>query len=186
VVKNRTIAKTAAVAFGAAMSSMYAVPDLNADIVGITFSPGAAPFGNLQNVQMSSTGGNIGSFSQWNDSIGKTFIPSGIQSWGTFAASASLSVNQAFTFGGTAANFGASAVGTAYIGFKSNAGNVGWFSIVLGGTGPIQFGTLGSEYGNAGETLTIGGTVVSVPEPQLAGLAVLALGAVGLRRRRRA
>jgi hypothetical protein len=79
--------------------------------------------------------------------------------------------------------FSSGATGTAFLAFQAN-GNVGWFSVNLGGFGgPNVF--LASEYGNAGETLHVGGT--TIPEPASAlGLSLLALGAVGIRRRRAA
>ena len=53
----------------------------------------------------------------------------------------------------------------------------------LGGAGgAIVWGP--GEYGNNGETVHVGGTA-AIPEPAGAGLALLALGAAGLRRRRK-
>ena len=135
---------------------------------------------------MSTTGGNIGTFSQWNDSIGKTlnFNSPGMASWAIVSASQTLSTAG---FVGTAGNIGftTAASGTVYVGFRTLAGNVGWFGMNLGGAGgAILYGAgNGSEYGNAGESVRVGGTA-NIPEPSSASLALLALGAVGLRRRR--
>ena len=180
MVKKRTLAKTAAVTFGAALTTMYAAPDLHAGIVPINFIPGSLPFspGASTNVLMSTTGGAIGTFSQWNDGIGKTlnFNTGGLLSWRSAALSSTLN---AATFTGFAGNIGftTGASGTIYIGFRSVAGNVGWFGMNLGGTGgPIVWGVGaggGSEYGNLGESVHVGGTA-QIPEPASAGLAALA------------
>jgi MYXO-CTERM domain-containing protein len=92
------------------------------------------------------------------------------------------------TFAGVTNNisFSPSAAGTVYIGFRALTGNLGWFGMNLGGTGgTITYGAgNGSGYGNAGESVTVGASS-AIPEPSTAGLALLALGAAGLRRRRR-
>ena len=119
----------------------------------------------------------------WNDSVGKSFQwAGGFQSWRT--ASAGEVLNQS-TFAGRTSGFyfSTSASGTIYMGFKNLDGNVGWFSADLGGTqGDVTF--TGGQFGNAGELVTVGS--VAVPEPSAFGLSLLALGAVGLRRRRAA
>ena len=72
--------------------------------------------------------------------------------------------------------------GTAYFGFFFQ-GNVGWFSANLGSGGAITY--LDGEFGTAGESVTVGGTD-AIPEPATFGaLAALALGAAGIRRRRK-
>ncbi len=85
-------------------------------------------------------------------------------------------------------SFSASATGTVYVGFRAepaNGGGVGWFSIDLGGAGnAVVFNAAGAQYGNNGESVTVGQS--AIPEPGSVGLSLLALGAVGLRRRRRA
>ena len=185
MVNKTTLAKTAALTFGAAMATMHAAPDLNASIVTINFNPGSLAYSSFAgtNVSLSTSGGNIGTFSQWNDNIGKTlnFQTAGLSSWTLVTASQSLAAS---TFSGTATNlfFGASSSGTVYVGFRTLAGNVGWFAMNLGGAGgTIVWGP--GEYGNSGETVHVG--AAAIPEPAGAGLALLALGAAGLRRRRK-
>jgi len=193
VKKNHT--QKLAAGFGAAVASLYAAPELTADIVNINFNPNSVAFsasGSLQFVSLSSSGGGgLGTFLQGNNNGGKFFIIGG-----TFNVSSATLVNPGSvlnpsTFSGDdpfLSSFSASATGTVYIGFRakpSNGGGVGWFSIDLGGAGnAVVFNTAGAQYGNNGESVTVGGS--AIPEPGSAGLSLLALGAVGLRRRRRA
>ena len=178
---KRKIASAAAT-FGAALTTLYAAPELQADIVDLTFTPGAigTSTGGPQTVTINSVGGDlVGVFSQWNDSIGKTLNTGGLTSVGTVAFSQSL---DAGTFVGAGViPFGVSSTGTAYVGFRAG-GNVGWFSLNLGGLlGNITF--LEGEFGADGETVTVGGTI---PEPTSGtALAALALGAIGVRRNRK-
>ncbi|MDA7526524.1 PEP-CTERM sorting domain-containing protein [Verrucomicrobiales bacterium] len=170
--------------FGAAMATVYTAPELSADIVGLNFTPGAVNWtstSTLNAVVMNTTGGGIGGFNLWNDSVGKTFAfnSAGMQSWRSASAGEVLKQS---TFAGDTGSWSNSTTnsGTVYMGFKSLDGNVGWFSANLGGAqGDVTFGS--SEYGNDGESVTVG---VAVPEPSAFGLSLLALGAVGLRRRR--
>ena len=186
MVKKRTIAKTVAVTFGAAMTTMFSAADLNAQVVGVGFIPGSLAWGPgvSTNVLMTNTSNAsiIGTFSQWNDSVGKTlnFNSPGLASWAIVSASSILSTAG---FAGIAGNIGftTGASGSVYVGFRSLAGNVGWFGMTLGGVGgPITWGP--GQYGSSGESVHVSG---GVPEPASAGLAMLALGAIGLRRRRR-
>ena len=175
--KLTTVAST----FGAALAAGFVAPELQADIVAVNFTPGSLAFGPgaSTNVSMGTTGGNIGTFSQWNDSIGKTlnFNSPGMASWAIVSYSQTLANA---TFAGVAGNIGftTGAAGSVYIGFRTTAGNVGWFQMDLGGAGgTIVWGPGG--YGNAGEDVHVG----TIPAP--AGLAVLAIGAVGIRRNRK-
>lgn len=199
MVSKRKIATSAAATFGVAMASMYVAPELQADILDITWNGGNAtasnPFFNgsgvpvTQNIDQVS-GGSAGptfDFGQWNDTFGgagRTIV--------TFAGGNILSVGEVFasdtlnpgTFSGTGAGGGTQfdGTGSAFIGFRSVNGNVGWFEISFTGGGSIIYGA--GEYGSGGETLTVGGTVV--PEPtSAAALAGLALGAAAIRRRRK-
>ena len=192
MVKKTTIAKTAA-GFGAAVASVYAAPELSADVVGLTFTPSSAPWtssSTLRNIGIQSTGGGaVGSFSQWNDSIGKSFsFNGGFASWAIASAGQVLNNSD---FAGVSSGFyySTAATGTIYFGFRAtaaNGGGVGWFAVNLGGSqGDIVYNP-GSDgqFGNAGESVIVG-QGSAIPEPGSAGLALLALGAVGLRRRRR-
>lgn len=196
MVKKRNLAKGAA-AFGAAMAAMNAAPELHADIVQLNVNPGTVIYTGASAqgpMTLSTLGGPIGvSFSQWNDSIGRTFLPgAGFVGWGLFANSTTINPGQTWTFTG-GANFGNTATVTqfGYIGFEDTNGNVGWFTILLtptpaasGGlsTGEIfYFGGPNSGYGNLGEGVHVG---FNIPEPSSA-LGLLAMGAAGLCRRRK-
>ena len=117
---------TTVATFGAVLGAMGVAPELQADIISLSFNPGV------------NSGGLVGqhivelsvSFTQWNDGVGQTLYAGGLSS----IAVAQLSQNiSAGTFGGTSAillpPYGS---GTMYIGFRY-AGNVGWFSMDLGG-----------------------------------------------------
>ncbi len=180
--------KRAAVAgtFGVAMSALYAAPDLQADVVAINFSPDAIPWGWTATnftVGMTAAGLSAAFAVDNNSSWGKNFYGPGFNAFG-------LSNLQQVGFSsfispgglnGNVANFASTATGTVFIGFQTTGGNVGWFSVNLGGAGGDNV-ILGGSYGNAGETLHVG---TAIPEPSSAvGLSLLALGAAGLRRRR--
>lgn len=190
MVKASTAGKVAA-GFGAAVASIYAAPELSADVVGINFNPGSVNFttsSTLRTVSINSTAASafVGGFGQWNDSIGKTIYSTG--NMASFKIATAGEVLNTSTFSGSGGiGFTATASGSVYVGFKqtaANGGGVGWFSINLGGSGgDIVYGTIG-QFGNNGESVTVGAS--AVPEPGTTGLAALALGAVGLRRRRRA
>ncbi len=172
---NKTIGTTASL-FGAALTSMLVAPELQADVVSLSFSPSSAPYAggsnSLQPILINEVGTN---FSQWNDSVGRTMVAAGLSSIDVVQLSQTLSPN---TFGGvgTLAFTGGSS-GTVYIGFRSG-GNVGWFSFSVAGFG-TDIHYLEGGYGNAGENVHVG----TVPAP--GALALLALGAVGVRRNRK-
>ena len=84
-------------------------------------------------------------------------------------------------------SFNATETGIRYIGFVAG-GSVGWFSVDLGASGDELVFTGGQFLeGGAAPGEPVGITVgTAVPEPSSTGLAALALGLTGLRRRRKA
>ena len=170
-----TKTKLAAASFGAALTTLHAAPELNADIVDLTFSPGSVAFGVQQNIVIDQLGFG---FSQWNDSVGKTLTADDLSSVLSVAYGDVLTSGFA---GFSTTFFSTAATGTVFVGFVAG-GNRGWFSANLGGFGnAITF--LDGQFGDEGEDVTVGGT--PVPEPSGIGLAALAVGAVALRRRRK-
>lgn len=206
--KRHKFTKTAIAGFGAALAANYGAPELQAGIVTLNFDPESAPFTTgsvLNEINIHTSGGDFAAgFSQWNDSIGKSmqFSANKMQSW---ALKNDGDVISASSFSGltTGFYFTTAAVGTQFVAFRAlaaNGGGVGWFAFYLGDTArdDIVY-TGGSQFADAGESLTVGTGYSSpdgasgsdanvVPEPGTAtiGLSLLALGAAGLRRRRAA
>ena len=180
---SKSIAKMSA-SFGAATAALYAAPEVQADVVGLSFNPVSVQWtssSTLRSVGIFSTGGaSIAGFNQWNDSVGKTFAFSSSQmaSWRTASAGEDIFAS---TFVGDTGSWSNStdATGTVYMAFRTLDGKLGWFSTDLGGSQGAMVYT-GGQYGNAGESLTVGD---AIPAP--GGLLALAMGATGLRGRRR-
>ncbi len=173
---NKALTGTTAATFGAALATFGVAPELQADIVSLTFNPGSVPWGYGAYNLLNEVGASI---YQWNDSFGKTMYALGLSSIDLVQLSQVISPS---TFAGTLSIyntvFSASATGVYYVGFRYG-GNVGWFSFDAGGFGG-NITYLEGAYGNAGEAVHVG----TVPAPS--GLAVLALGALGIRRKRSA
>ena len=187
--------KKAAIGFGAAAASIYAAPELSASIVTLNFNPSSVAYdGSISNhvsVTVTSAGGNdIGGWMQFNDSVGKTlWWDSGFASWTQVNAGDVLNTSN-FTGTTSGIYFSPGQGGTVYVGFRAtaaNGGGVGWFGMDLGGpSGDIVFNAgEGGQYGNQGESVTVGESRV-VPELGSAyGVGLLAMGAIGIGRRRR-
>ncbi len=106
-------------------------------------------------------------------SFGRTMVAFGLSSIRTVALSSNLSPS---TFGGTRVIlFTVSSSTSNYVGFRFG-GNVGWFSFSVAGFG-TDIHYLEGRYGNAGESVHV------IPSP--GALALLTLGAVGVRRKRK-
>lgn len=177
---------------GAAATTMYMSPSAEATVITLTsanFSP--SQVNSTQTVAITATSNAIGSFVQFNDSIGKSiYNSSGFASLMLVAPGVVLNTSN-FT-GTTSVIFTSGATGEVFVGFRalaSNGGGVGWFSVDLGGTGgAVSYATSGGQYGDAGESVTVGGStgpVVSAPEPASLGLLALGALAAGAATRRR-
>ena len=182
---KKKLTTTAVASFGAAMASIHCAPELQADIVDLTFTPGSVAVGSLGYIFIDEVGA---SFLQWNDSVGQT-LSVGVVGTSTFLDgvgvvkySQTLNASTFPTVGDDGTVLAPYGSGTAYFGFHFQ-GNVGWFSANLGDGGAITY--LDGEFGTAGESVHVGGTD-AIPEPATFGaLAALALGATGIRRRRK-
>ncbi len=175
--------KLAAASFGAALASMYVAPNLEADIVDLTFSQTNIAEGVLGTFVSAIPVG--AGFAAWNGGTNAvTAVPAGSGGFngGLALVNYSSTLTNGFT-GFTAGFTNVSTTGTHYVGFSHN-GNVGWFQVTIAGNpGAYLIGP--GEYGSAGESVHVGGTDV-IPEPtSLAALSVLALGAAGVRRNRK-
>ena len=192
MVKKASFGKKAGVAaasFGAAMSAMYLAPTaVEADIVDLTPNlPASMPFGastfTFDFVPGSATGND---FLQWNDSIGKTFSYNG--GVGDIAGFVYAPLSNVVTTGMSFVSgygVGTSGSGTATFGFLTKANQVGWIRINFGGVGgAITY--LAAAYNDTPGGIIHSGTF-AVPEPTsgMAALAGLAIGAAGMRRRRK-
>ena len=180
--------------FGVAAAALYAAPEVQADVVNLVFTPNQATWtsgSTLRSISIQSIGGAaVGGFSQWNDSIGKSFsFNGGFASWAVAAAGEVINTSN---FSGTSSGFyfTTGATGTVYFAFRAtaeNGGGVGWFGAQLGGSqGDIVYNAgNGGQYGNGGESVIVGQSNDPGPAvPGLGGLAALAVGATGLRGRR--
>ena len=134
MMSKRANAGTITAGFGAAAAALYAAPEVQADVVNLMFSPSSSPWtsaSTLRSISVQSTGGAaVGGFSQWNDSVGKSFsFNLGFASWAIAAAGEVINTSN---FSGTSSGFyfTTGATGTIYIAFRataSNGGGVGWF-----------------------------------------------------------
>ena len=181
---------------GAAATTMYMSPSAEATVITLTsssFTPSQANWtsaSTLRSVSIVEGSANIGGFSIWNDSIGKSFsFNGGFASWAIAAAGEVLNTSN---FAGTTSGFyfTTGATGEVFLGFRAtdaNGGGVGWFSADLGGSqGDISY--TGGQYGSEGESVTVDGSsgpVVSAPEPASLGLLALGALAAGAATRRR-
>ena len=201
-----TKTKLAAASFGAALTSMYSAPELCADVVDLSFTPSIVPFLTQSDSPeavvvsgISSNGANPINVAISNRSFAglrqRTFVvgPTSFGSGYGIANVASVDPGDVFSNGfvsdkrifySSGIFIGASVTGIETFGFLSS-GQAGFFRVDFGQeAGPITL--LDGQFNIGGSSITIPAVPTSVPEPSSVGLTALALGAVGLRRRRKA
>ena len=202
-----TKTKLAAASFGAALTSMYSAPELSAQVVDLSFTPSIAPFLMQSDSPeavvvsgISSNGANPINVVISNRSFAglreRTFVvgPTSFGSGYGIANVASVDPGDVFSNGfvsnGTNPFFSSglflpsTLTGIETFGFLFS-GQAGFFRADFG----LQLGDpitlLDGQFNIGGSSITIP-EPPSVPEPSSVGLTALALGAVGLRRRRKA
>ena len=198
-----TKTKIAAASFGAALTSMYSAPELSAQVVDLTFTPSIVPYDLIVPFTAptvvfgipTSNGVSDITFGFFNDSIGRTFT-------GPLGATSFAAVDPGDVFSGfvPADGGGQTFTSTFFLpdlvilangltgietfGFVLS-GDAGFFRVDLGQPGgPVTF--LDGQLAIGSSSITIPEVPTAVPEPSSVGLTALALGAVGLRRRRKA
>ena len=180
MINRNKIAKTAAT-FGAAITAMYTAPELQAQILEITWQGGNPSvqnsffFGSADAplpIDIDQISTLASDFDQWNDTVGRTMRIGGdernIMSATEVALGQTLdpstftgvgSANEQGTLGNQLDNPDLfESTDTAIIGFRTRANNVGWFRVEHSAFGPIIYSD--GEYGSDGETLIAGGTPV--------------------------
>ena len=207
-----TKTKLAAASFGAALTSMYSAPELSAQVVDLTFTPSIVPYDLIVPITAptvvfgipTSNGVSDITFGFFNDSIGRTFNgPLGATSFATVDPGDVFSgfvpadgggqtfTSTFFPYGTSTFTFFPPAfvllanglTGIETFGFVLS-GDAGFFRVDLGQPGgPVTF--LDGQLAIGSSSITIPEVPTAVPEPSSVGLTALALGAVGLRRRRK-
>ena len=195
-ITSEKLATTTAATFAAAFSSLYAAPELQADVVDIVFDR----FDSGATFQFQTIAGSLSTIGA--GPVFSFFPVPGSDSSGFSAGADSLRANlarvgpgilSAGNFPGTDSfvTFTADETGTAFFGFQlfdengnvSGDGRVGFFQVDFGTAAGDGVEFVSGQFGSvAGESVTV---PAAVPEPASGlALAALALGAAGIRRKR--
>ena len=192
-----TKTKIAAASFGAALTSMYSTPELSAQVVDLSFTPSVVPFltqsSPPEGVGVSGTTSNgvsLVSLVFLNNSFARTF-------YGPLSLSDIASVDPGDVFSNGFVSNGTNPFFSSGLFLPSTLTGIETFGFIFSGQAGffrVDFGQqlgdpitlLDGQFNIGGSSITIPDVPTSVPEPSSVGLTALALGAVGLRRRRKA
>ena len=188
-IPTKKLATTTAATFAAAFTSIYAAPELQAQALELVPSASTVTSNNSTSVGFLAPEGTafssmtfVGSAAIINFSTARNINT--VTGLTGFAVVSDTTLSTA-TFTPDGALNITSLLGTQFIGFRTEAGDVGYFTLDLGdGLGSGAIGVSGGQVGQNGAPVTVPSTT-PVPEPASGlALAALALGAAGIRRKR--
>ena len=173
-------------AFGTALGTLVvgqAAP-AQAAVINLNIIPNTQPYGSLGGHFLVGPTATTFSFAQWNNGLGKTLYALAYLYGFNTVNSSPITTGQSFFSHLGGATIPAGATGTRTFGFLTQAGQVGYLQMDLGGFGPITY--LAAAYEDQGTSIDHPGA--AVPEPATGAvfaLGLLALGARGVRRLRK-
>ena len=171
-----------AATFGVAMSAIAGAEIAEGAVVSLTPNPGTVPWSTYRSVSLGVSGL---SFLAVNATVYKAFGNAGFGSLSSFrGTTAGNLITTGLSFKSVYTAVPSSASGTQTFAFKTASNNLGWIRIHFGGTGGADTDLAAAYETTAGAPIVAG----AVPEPgagALFGLGLLALGAVGVKKRRR-
>jgi hypothetical protein len=174
VTSHRSRAKTIVTTFGAGLACAYLAPSAEGAIISFTPSPQTLPVGGCIDVTL----GGAGTVHACNEGY-KTIYQGNLAGLRPAFVSSTITANQPF-FGFV--TLGKYSNGASVLGFKTTDNRLGWFRVDF--TTGFKF-VEGAYNSTPGESIHAGTS--AVPEPTslaLLGLAGLAAGARGIKRRR--
>lgn len=191
MLEKTQVTKVAVAGFGAAMASVFAIPEAHATIIPISFSETLKSLPQRYSVKASDVDGLVfRGYASNGDYPLVLYKGIMLDSYASLTIKSIEQVIAATTFSGTyGVTRSLADSATEYFGFRNNAGQVGWFAINWGGRGGNITFLKGAVNTDEGGSIVVGQMSASVPEPSELGLfalGLLALGAAGVRLRREA